>query len=165
MPVRPIIRTFVHRSTIGAAAADVFRWHERPDALLDLMPSRHGVRIERRTGGIRNGDSVTFSLGVGPLRMAWEARHYGYVRDRQFCDEQVRGPFVLWRHTHRFERIDVSHTLYEDRIEYALPGGALVRRLGDPLVRALLARMFTRRHRTVRTWFERAPRGRATSAA
>ena len=150
MTDRPIIRTFVHRSTIGAPAADVFRWHERPGALLDLMPSRYGVRIERRTGGIRNGDSLTFSLGVGRLRMVWEARHFGYVRDQQFCDEQVRGPFMLWRHTHRFDPIDASHSRYEDRIEYALPGRALVQRLVAPLVRALLTQMFTHRHRTVR---------------
>jgi ligand-binding SRPBCC domain-containing protein len=162
MARRSIVRTFVHRSTIDASAADVFRWHERPQAVLDLMPPR-GVRLERRDGGIRNGDSLTFSMGVGPLRLVWEARHFGYVRDRQFCDEQVRGPFVLWRHAHRVEPIDAHRCAYEDRVEYVLPGGALVRGLADPLVRLLLTRMFVGRHHTVRTWFE--ARRRATSAA
>ena len=47
---------------------------------MDLTPSRRWVRIENRTGDLRDGGSVIFSIGVGPLRMFWEARHYGYIR-------------------------------------------------------------------------------------
>jgi ligand-binding SRPBCC domain-containing protein len=118
--------------------------------VLDLIPSRRWVRIERRTGSVRDGDRVTFSIGVGLLRVVWEASHYGYVRGRQFCDEQVRGPFRTWRHTHRIEAVGASQTLYEDRIEYALPGGPVVHRLLDGLVQRLLTRAFARRHQIVR---------------
>lgn len=141
---------FTYHSVVPRAAADLFRWHERPEALLDLLPSRRFVRIERQTGGLEDGGSVVFSVGVGPLRMRWEARHYGYVRGRQFCDEQVRGPFRTWRHTHRIESIGTGHGLYEDRVEYALPGGRLVQRLAAPLLRPVLTRAFAQRHRIVR---------------
>jgi hypothetical protein len=83
----------------------------------------------------------------------WEARQYGYVRGEQFCDEQVRGPFKVWRHTHRTESIGADRTLYEDRVEYALPGGRIVRRLTDGLIRRLLAHSFGRRHQIVRASF------------
>ena len=141
---------FTCRSIVAGRAADVFGWHERPEALLDLLPSRRFVRIERRTGGLRDGGSVAFSIGIGPLRMPWEARHYGYVVGERFCDEQIRGPFRLWRHTHRFVAVGTEQTLYEDRVEYAVRGGRLVARLADPVVRHLLARMFARRHQIVR---------------
>jgi hypothetical protein len=81
---------FTYHSLIPRPAADVFRWHERPEALRALLPSTRLVRIERQSGGVEDGACVVFSVGVGPLRMRWEARHYGYLRDRQFCDEQVR---------------------------------------------------------------------------
>ena len=141
---------FTYRSIVTGQAADVFRWHERPEALLDLLPSRRFVRIERRTGGLRDGGSVTLSIGIGPLRMRWEARHYGYIAGERFCDEQIRGPFRIWRHTHRFVAVGTEQTLYEDRVEYAVRGGRLVARLADPVVRHLLARMFARRHQIVR---------------
>ena len=144
---------FACRSLIAASAVDVFRWHERPEALLDLMPSRRFVRIERRTGSLRDGGLVTFSIGIGPVRVQWKARHFGYVRGEQFCDEQLRGPFKIWRHTHHFVAVGTEQTSYEDRIEYTLPGGRLVERLADPLVRNLLARMFARRHQIVRAAF------------
>jgi hypothetical protein len=88
--------------------------------------------------------------------MLWQARHYGYIQGRQFCDEQVRGPFKTWRHTHRMEAIGPDQTLYEDRVEYAVRGGRVMQRLAAGPIRLLLDRMFARRHAIVRASVARA---------
>ena len=150
--------TFSYQSVMPGPAADVFGWHERPDAILDLIPLRRFVRIERQAGGLLDGGSVMFSVGIGPVRMRWEARHYGYVRGRQFCDEQIRGPFKVWRHTHRVEPIDDGQSLYEDRIEYTVPGGRLAQGIAEPVVRWMLTRAFAHRHQVVRTAMAEAGR-------
>lgn len=147
-PPDPLL--FTYRSLIDVSADALFRWHERPEAMLDLIPLRRLVRIEHRSGGLRDDGRVMFSVGVGPLRFRWEARHFGYVPGRQFCDEQVRGPFKVWRHTHRIEPVGEHKSLYEDRIEYALPGGRWVQRAIGPLLGPLLARAFALRHDVVR---------------
>jgi uncharacterized protein YbjT (DUF2867 family)/ligand-binding SRPBCC domain-containing protein len=147
------ITLFRHNSVVKASADAVFQWHERPGAILDLMPLRRLVRIDSQTGGLRDDGRVTFSIGAGPLRLVWEARHFGYVRGKQFCDEQVRGPFKVWRHTHRIEAIDANRSLYEDRVEFVLPGGRWVQRMLTPLVSRLLASAFARRHAIVRSRF------------
>jgi ligand-binding SRPBCC domain-containing protein len=85
---------FICRTVIDAPAREVFEWHERPEALLELLPSTRFIRILRRSGGLRDGGRVRLALGVGPLRLLWEAVHFGYVKGEQFCDEQVRGPFA-----------------------------------------------------------------------
>ena len=151
---------FVHRSVVNAPAAAVFRWHERPEALEQLMPPGRLVRIEQRAGGIRDGGRVALSIGLGPVRFRWEARHYGYVRGKQFCDEQVRGPFQTWRHTHRVQAIGTSESLYEDRVEYGLRGGVLAHTFFDGPLRLILRRAFAQRHRTVQARVPRMP-GRA----
>jgi uncharacterized protein YbjT (DUF2867 family)/ligand-binding SRPBCC domain-containing protein len=142
------VSVFTYRSTLPIAADTVFEWHERPEALTDLAP-RWLVTLERRTGDLRDG-RVTLKVGIWPLRVTWEARHFGYVAGRQFCDEQTSGPFALWRHTHRTEAIDTSSTLYEDRVEYAVRGGRLANRIAAWLLRPLLAAAFAQRHRIVR---------------
>jgi ligand-binding SRPBCC domain-containing protein len=144
----------VFRSAMPVRPAELFRWHERPEALQDLLPPGRFVRIESRDGGVRDGDTVTLSIGVGPFRIRWKARHFGYVRDVQFCDEQVSGPFKAWRHTHRVEPKGDASVL-EDRIELSLYGGPLVERLAGPLVRRSLARAFARRHEVTRSSLER----------
>jgi len=148
---------FVYRSVVAAPAAAVFRWHERFDALQQLMPAGRLVRIEHRAGGLHDGGRVTLSIGLGPARFRWEARHYGYVRGKQFCDEQVRGPFRTWRHTHRVQAIGTSECLYEDRVEYGLRGGVLAHTLFERPLRLLLARAFAQRHRTVQARVSRRP--------
>ncbi len=140
---------FSYRSIVPVPAADLFQWHERPDALLDLIPARRWVRIEEQVGGLRDGGRVIFSIGVGPLRVRWEARHFGYVPNTQFCDEQVRGPFAVWRHTHRIESIGPAESMYEDHVEYAVPGGRLVNLLFAPLLQRLLSISFAERHKIV----------------
>ena len=138
---------------VPGPAAAVFTWHEGPQALRDLLPRSRWVRIEDRTGGIRNDGRATLRFGIGRVAFRWEARHYGYVRGRQFCDEQVRGPFTTWRHTHRFEAVGDRQTLYEDHIEWALPGGRLVNRIAGVILPILLARAFEHRHAIVRARF------------
>src|SRR5262249_45885929 len=96
---------FRHRSIVAAPCPRVFRWHERPEALLDLPPLHRWVRTEQQVGGLRDGGRVTIAVGAGRFRWRWAARHFGFIQDEQFCDEQLTGPSALWRHTHRFEPI------------------------------------------------------------
>jgi lipocalin/uncharacterized protein YbjT (DUF2867 family)/ligand-binding SRPBCC domain-containing protein len=140
---------FTYGSIIGAPTAEVFCWHEQPRALAALTPSRL-VRIEQQAGGIRDGGSVTVSIGVGSVRMRWVLRHYGYIACRRFCDEQVRGPFAVWRHSHLFESIDSSQTLYQDRIEFAVTRNPTLNRIAAAVLRPVLTVAFASRHRTVR---------------
>src|ERR1700750_1349464 len=121
------ISLFTYSSVLNAPAADVFRWHERPEALATLTPGGL-VRIEKQTGGIRDDGRVTGSVGVGPARFLWTLRHFGYLENRRFCDEQVKGPFAVWRHAHLFESIGSSQTLYQDRLEFALARHAPLKR-------------------------------------
>jgi ligand-binding SRPBCC domain-containing protein len=142
--------TFIYRSVMPAAAREVFAWHERPTALFDLLPLSRFVRVLSRSGGIRDGGRIVFTMGMGPLRIRWEALHFGYVQDQQFCDEQVHGPFRLWRHTHRVEPLSESSSVLEDRVEYLLPGGWPIQAMAGRAVRRMLLSMFERRHAITR---------------
>ncbi len=140
---------FTYRSIVAAPPADVFRWHEQPEALAALTPSF--VRIEQQHGGVRDDGRVTVSIGVGRIRFRWTLRHYGYVAGRRFCDEQVRGPFAVWRHVHLVDPIGDAETLYQDRIEWSVAGGRLVNGIVGLLLRPLLWTAFRYRHHVVRS--------------
>jgi len=84
-------------------------------------------------------------LGV-PLR--WQARITGWEPPVGFVDEQVRGPYRLWRHAHRFYD-GGEGTIIEDTVQYRLPFVA-IGELFHPLVRLQLQRIFRFRQRAVR---------------
>jgi ligand-binding SRPBCC domain-containing protein len=64
---------------------------------------------------------------------AWDPPH-------GFVDEQLRGPYRLWRHQHRFEA-DGAGTLSRDRVDYELRGTDTMQ---DIAQRLLVARDLTR---------------------
>ena len=65
-----------------------------------------------------------------------------------FRDEQIKGPFSSWVHTHRFEPAGEGSRLI-DEVECSLPFEWLLR----PLVRRRLEKMFRFRHDTTRGQF------------
>ena len=139
-------KVFQRRSRIEVPAREVFHWHARVGAFERLNPPWDPARIEARTGGIEE-EGARVVLRVGPLRTRWVAEHHGCVPGREFRDRQVKGPFASWDHVHRMDPDGPDACFLEDRIEYALPGGALGSFLGGGAVRSLLHRMFAYRHR------------------
>ncbi len=126
--------------------AESFAWHERAGAFERLTPPWEPVRVVSRVGTIRDGDVTTIQMKMGPIRLHWIAHHHDYQENVQFADEQVKGPFKKWDHTHRFEEVG-SESKLTDHIEYILPGGAFGRLLAGRITQRKLARVFAYRHR------------------
>lgn len=101
--------------------AEVFAWHMRPGALERLLPPWENVRVVAREGGIADAGTVTVRAGPGPLKFAWTVRHTACEEGVLFRDEQVRGPFEHWVHTHRFSSDGEGGCLLEDEIDWGPP--------------------------------------------
>jgi hypothetical protein len=138
--------TFIRRSRISATAEDVYAWHASPGALERLTPPWERVKVLENTGGIERGARVVLQVGRWPFRSRWVAEHQDFQRGRYFSDAQVSGPFAYWKHVHSFEPDGPAASFLEDRVEYALPFGALGRWFGGWFVRRKLERLFEYRH-------------------
>lgn len=136
--------SFSWRSTIPASTHEVFSWHTRPGAFERLNPPWRPVTVTRAVGGISEGAEVSIALPViAGLSIPWDLRHTRFVQDSEFCDEQVRGPFGSWKHTHHFTSLGEDLTEMHDEIEYALPFPVP---LGSWIVEIELRRLFKYRH-------------------
>ncbi len=142
------MRTFIARHTVPYPVEVVFAWHEHPGALDALLPAFPRIRVVRHEG-IRNGAAAVMEIRLGPFRLEWEAIHDGFVRNKQFRDIQVRGPFRVWEHTHRFEAVGEYSCRLTDRVVFSLPGGRIINALLSPVVAMLLHGMFNERYRAL----------------
>jgi ligand-binding SRPBCC domain-containing protein len=141
---------FVKSVLIYAPVEEVFRFHERDDALALLTPPFPPVRMLSHTDGIEIGARVELRVGV----FRWVALHTAYEKNRLFEDRQIQGPFANWVHRHEFKPAG-NATRLTDRIEYELPGGPLVNRLFGWIVNLGLVNMFRHRHRVTKEICER----------
>ncbi|MFA6287029.1 MAG: TIGR01777 family oxidoreductase [Opitutaceae bacterium] len=152
--------SFSSRIRIEQAAAKVFAWHERTGAFERLAPPWQQLELVARSGGIRDGETVSLRTKIGPVWVRWDVEHRDYVAGVQFRDVQTRGPFAEWEHEHRFELADgVDHAcMLTDTIAYRLPFGLFGRIFGGAFARSELMRLFSYRHAVTKADIEGAAR-------
>ena len=94
------------------------------------------------------GTLIEYKLPLGGIPFRWTTRIVTWDPPVAFSDEQLRGPYASWVHTHQFEVTD-SGTRMRDRVRYRLPLWPLGE-LGHPVVRRQLERIFRYRSDSVR---------------
>jgi ligand-binding SRPBCC domain-containing protein len=71
------------------------------------------------------GTLIRYRLRVRGVPVGWLTAIREWDPPRRFVDEQLRGPYALWHHTHTFEALADGSTLMRDVVRYALPLGPL----------------------------------------
>ena len=146
---------FVKESRIASSPETVFRFHESPDALKNLIPPWEKMEVVESSGSLLPGSKVVLRghlLGLIPIR--WVAIHTEYDPPHLFADRQQSGPFASWYHRHRFLSDGQGGTLLRDEVEYQAPLGMIGSWLGGWLIRRKLEAMFAYRHETTRRLIE-----------
>jgi ligand-binding SRPBCC domain-containing protein len=97
---------------------------------------------------MREGTLIDYKLRLLGMPLRWQARILRWQPPSGFVDEQVRGPYRLWEHTHRFYD-DGNKTIIEDVVRYGLPFWPFGE-IAHPVVRLQLERIFRFRQSAVR---------------
>jgi len=95
------------------------------------------------------GTIIDHRLRIRGIPIRWRSKITVWEPPQRFVDEQVRGPYRLWRHEHEFEERD-GGTLVRDRVQYAVLFDFLVHEL---LVRRDVEKIFAYRTDCLRKRF------------
>lgn len=77
---------------------------------------------------IHKGTEIDYRLRIRGIPVRWQSRITAWDPPLRFIDEQVRGPYRVWIHEHRFSE-KAGGTLCEDSVRYSPLGGALINKL------------------------------------
>ena len=98
---------------------------------------------------IQEGSLIDYEFRLRGIPIRWRSLIRDWNPPIQFVDEQVKGPYALWIHTHRFEEHGGGTTI-TDAVQYAIRWYPL-EELAYPLVRRQLKAIFEHRQRAVET--------------
>ena len=100
---------------------------------------------------IQKGTLIDYSLSLYGMKFGWRTLISEWNPPHAFVDEQLRGPYKVWRHRHSFEATQRG-TLMRDAVDYALPLFPLGE-LALPVVRLQVKGIFTFRQKQVMRLF------------
>ncbi len=150
---------------VAGRAADGGRRHwllsrqrlaEPPDRVFPFFADAHNLEritppwlrfrvLTPRPTAMGEGALIAYRLALHGVPLRWLTRIAVWEPPHRFVDEQLRGPYRLWRHEHRFVP-DGDGTLALDTVEYALRGPRVAAEVGQRLLVARdLERIFAYR--------------------
>ena len=146
------IAPFLWRSELWLSrpVEEVFPFFADAHNLESITPPFLRFRVETPAPiAMAVGARIDYRLKIHGIPVRWQSEITGWEPPRRFVDEQRRGPYKTWIHTHTFTPKD-GGTLVEDEVRYDVPGGALVNEL---FVRKDVARIFAYREARLREFF------------
>jgi ligand-binding SRPBCC domain-containing protein len=100
---------------------EVFPFFANAENLEAITPPGVGFRILSALPiEMRQGALIDYQIRLHGFPLRWRTEITAWEPPHRFVDEQLRGPYALWRHTHRFEAIP-GGTRVTDEVEYAIP--------------------------------------------
>ena len=135
---------------LEAPIAEAFEFFSRAENLEAITPPLLHFRITTPTPiEMREGTLITYRLRVHTVPVSWLTRIEEWDPPRGFVDQQLRGPYALWHHTHCFEEAGPASTRMTDIVRYAHRFGPLGTLSEHLLVRRDLDRIFDHRRDSI----------------
>lgn len=104
---------------------EVFAFFSEAKNLEVITPPWLNFRIQKlSTPHIQEKTLIDYKLKIKGVPVKWRTLISSWQPKECFVDEQLKGPYKLWHHTHRFIPMKQG-TLMTDRVVYQMPLGIL----------------------------------------
>jgi ligand-binding SRPBCC domain-containing protein len=122
----------------------VFDFFSSAENLERITPPELGFKILNPLPiKMEQGTLIDYRIRLFGIPLKWQTLISKWEPKRQFVDEQLKGPYAQWVHTHSFEATN-NGILMRDEVNYRLPffpfGEVML-----PVVRLQLRRIFSYR--------------------
>lgn len=145
--------TLERKQSVPRRLEEVFAFFSDAKNLEELTPA--WMRFEIVTPApleMHCGAIIDYRLKWHGVPLRWRTKIVAWDPPHRFEDLQLKGPYRLWHHTHRFES-DAGGTCITDHVRYRLPFGPLGRLVHTLTVQRNVEEIFAYRQAKIREMF------------
>ena len=133
---------------------DVFNFFSKPKNLSVITPQKLGFKILTPTPiKMGTGCIIDYKIHLIGIPIHWRSLITDFNPPHMFVDQQIKGPYTMWHHTHTFQEVKDGVEI-RDRVVYSLPIGIFGRILNYYWIRKNLQNIFNYRKKVINKLFE-----------
>lgn len=131
---------------------EVFTFFAKAENLESITPPWLNFHILKKSSPeISEGCIIDYQLRLHGLALKWRTLISAWQPDDLFIDDQIKGPYKKWHHTHRFEEVP-GGTLISDEVIFQIPAG-IFGKLVKPFILKDIRSIFEFRQKKIKEIF------------
>ncbi len=115
------VYTLKREQVVQKPLENIFLFFTKAENLALITPSSLAFRVLTPSPvTMERGRTIDYTIRMLGVQVRWRSMITTYEPPLCFVDEQIKGPYSFWHHTHTFERHG-TYTVIHDLVRYALP--------------------------------------------
>ena len=150
----------IHRSQFIDKPRDVvFSFFSKPENLESITPPYlHFKILNTLPVPMGKGQIINYKLKIRGISIKWNSLIKSYCPPFSFIDEQIKGPYSMWHHSHEFIE-EKNGTRIVDNVKYKIPFGFIGKLINYFWVAKDLEKIFNYRQGKVNELFKNKENG------
>ena len=137
------VYTFKKEQKISKNILEVFDFFSRPENLAAITPPKMKFQILTPSPiEMKEGALIDYTVRILGFPIRWRTLITKYDPPNMFVDQQLKGPYSIWHHTHTFTKISDNETLIRDIVAYSIPFGLIGRIVHSLYIKKDLEKIF-----------------------
>ena len=148
------IYTLKFKQKINRKIDEVYPFFSNPENLSYITPSRLNFRILTPLPiKMQKGQIIDYTITILGKKIRWRTIISEYEPSKYFIDQQLKGPYSKWDHTHIFKECK-NGTMMIDKVTYSIPLGIIGQLAHSIWGKAELNRIFNYRYDIIEKIFK-----------
>lgn len=129
--------------------SEVFEFFKDAKNLEEITPQYLNFKIVgMNTKEVQKDSIIDYNLKLHGIPFSWKTKISEFVENEMFIDEQMKGPYKKWVHTHLFIEQN-GGTLIKDSVSYIIPLGIIGKSLLGKFIRSDIDKIFNYRKQVI----------------
>ena len=127
------VRSITAITKLNRPLPEVFEFFSKAENLNEVTPKELNFQfLTPLPIDMHLGQVIDYQIRLSGIAFHWKTLITTWEPPHRFIDQQMKGPYLMWHHEHRFEQKD-DHTIMTDIVHWASPGGIF-----EPIINALI---------------------------